>query len=340
MIFERPELLALGPLVVLVVSLGVCAHWRRAIRLSDAYGGPVPGRRLGHRKLGSFPVGRLAALLLAGLALTGAAAEPRLEPEAQPSSDPIDLVVALDISLSMTAADVGPSRALRATEILSALADALPGERIGVAVFADWPYTLVPLTDDSDVIRFFGGTLGPELVAERDQGTGLGAVVTHARATLESRRREDAEPAILLLSDGESYVDRGSILDSVAVATDGGVRLWTGGVGTARGTPLVRPGSGEPLLDEAGAPVVTRLDEALLRSMAGAGGGSYHDVSQDRGLRALLDEIAGEAREPTQEQPTDLAFLLSLLALPLLFWEGTADSPHRLPGSRARREIG
>lgn len=340
MTFQRPELLALAPVLVLIVSLGVTAQWRRAIRLVDAYGGETAARRLSPSNLRAFPVTRLVSLLGACLALTAAAAGPMDTLEEPESDRPIDLVVALDLSLSMTAEDVGSSRAQRATQILSQLADALPEERIGVAVFADWPYTLVPLTHDLDVVRFFGATLSPELVADRDQGTGLGAVVTHARATLEQRKREEAEPAILLLSDGESHGAMASVLDSVAAATADGVRLWTGGLGTTGGASLPRAGSpGETLVDESGAPVVARLDESLLRQMADVGGGSYHNLSRDGGVSSLLDEMIGASREPIPgDRWANLAFWLTLLVVPLLLLEGTADSPHRLTSSGRRED--
>lgn len=332
MTFERPELLALAPPLVLVVSLAVTAQWRRALRLIDAFGGRDAARRLAPRDLRPFPSGRLGALVavVCGLTLTAAGPRPTVEPPR--SRHPLDLMVVLDLSLSMSAEDVPGGRAHRATEILARLADALPDEQIGVAVFADWPYTLVPLTHDLDVVRYFGASLTPELVADRDQGTVLGAAVTHARATLERRRRAGADAVILVLSDGESYADPASVLDSVAVATAGGVRLWTGGVGTPHGAPLGRAGSpGEPLLDDAGAPVVAGMDEELLRLMAREGGGAYHDVSGEAGARALVEDLAGGAREPggAGRGPL-LPFWLTLLTLPLLLWEGSADAPHRM----------
>ncbi len=330
MTFERPELLTLAPLAVLVAALCVHRQWRRGLRLVEAYG-TDPARRLAPRDLERFPGTRLIALLGAIVGLAAAAAGPAIPPPEPESARPIDLVVAVDLSLSMTAADVGPSRAARAVEVLERLIDALPDERVGVAIFADWPYTLVPLTHDLDVIRFFSRTLGPDLVSDRDQGSGLGAAVAHARSTLVRRRRPEAEPAILVLSDGEVHDDPGAVLDSVAAATGDGVRLWTGGLGTPGGAALLRPGSlDDPLLDETGAPVVAAMDEALLRRMVSTGGGGYHDVSDDGGLRALLDELAGTGRAtataPTGPGP---AFWLALLAMPLLLWEGAGDSQRR-----------
>jgi Ca-activated chloride channel family protein len=332
MTFARPELLALGPLAVLIACLAVIAQRRRALRLVEAYGGAEPARRLAERDLRAFPTTRLASLIVAAVAVTIAAAGPEAPPTPPDSAQPIDLVVALDISLSMSVEDLGQSRAERATEILGQVTEAIPSEHIGIAAFADWPYTLVPLTHDLDVVRFFGATLDPELVADRDQGTELGAVVRHARAVLDSRRRPNAEGVILLLSDGEGHGDVTGILDSVAAATTDGVRLFTGGIGTDVGGPIVRPGSpGDLLVDESGAPVVSRLEAPLLRQMAEVGGGRYHDLSSERGVRSLMDELAGPGRDdPAPQSGPDPVFWLTLLALPMLLWEGVADSGRRV----------
>lgn len=328
MTFERPELLALAPLLALVLALGVAAQWRRGLRLMDAFGGRAPSMRLASRDLRRFPTSRLISLVVVSIALTVAAAGP--DGAVAPTQDervPIDLVIALDISRSMAAEDVGVSRLRRATEVVARLTETLPGERVGVTVFAGWPYTLVPLTDDPNVIRFFMESLSPDLLLERDQGTSLGAAVMRARSTLEARRRPDAEPVILLLTDGDAFDDEASILDSVSVAASEGVRLWTAGVGTAAGAPLSEPGSRNPLLNEDGAPVVVRLNEPLLRRIAEAGGGSYHDVSDERGLGALLDDLTGVARNTgSKDKELRWAFWLTLFGLPLLLWEGAADS--------------
>ena len=339
--FERLELLALAPLLILTLSLSVTAQWRRGVRLVDAYGGREAATRLASRDLWRFPTSRLVALVVAGAALTIAAAGPGGAADPTPESErPMDLVIALDISLSMAAEDIGSSRVERATEVVTRLTDALPEERVGVAVFAGWPYTLVPLTDDPNVVRFFTESLHATMVAERDQGTSLGAVVVHARRTLESRRRPAAEPVILLLTDGEAHDDGAGVLDSVAAAATDGVRLWTAGLGTEAGGPLAEPESeGTFLVDANGTPVVARMNEPLLRDIAATGGGSYHDVSDERGLRALLDDLTGVARDTDAEDGSSrLALWLTLLGLALLVWEGTADSGRRLKPSTTREE--
>ena len=333
MTFERLDLLTLAPLLILTLSVGVTAQWRRGLRLVDAYGGREPAKRLASRDLVRFPTSRLVGLVVASTALTVAAAGPEGAPDPAPGSErPIDVVVALDISLSMATQDIGSSRLERATEVVTRLTEALPEERVGVAVFAGWPYTLVPLTSDPNVVRFFTESLSAVLVAERDQGTSLGAVVTHARRTLEDRRRPSAEPVILLLTDGEAHDGAAGVLDSVAVAATDGVRLWTAGLGTEEGGPLAEPGSdGTVVVDADGTPVVARMNETLLRDIAAAGGGRYHDVSDERGLRALLDDLTGIARDTGSEDGgPGPAFWLTLVGLALLLWEGTTDSGRRL----------
>ena len=333
MTFERLDLLTLAPLLILTLSLGVTAQWRRGLRLVDAYGGRAPARRLASRDLWRFPTSRLVGLVVASAALTAAAAGPQGAADPTPGSErPLDLVVALDISLSMAAEDIGSSRVERATEVVKRLTEALPEGRVGVAVFAGWPYTLVPLTDDPNVVRFFTESLSAVRVAERDQGSSLGAVVTHARRALEDRRRPAAEPVILLLTDGEAHDGAAGVLDSVAVAATDGVCLWTAGLGTEAGGPLVEPGSeGTFLVDADGTPVVARMNETLLRDMAAGGGGSYHDVSDEGGLRALLDGLTGVTRDTGSEDGGSRpAFWLTLLGLALLLWDGTTDSGRRL----------
>ena len=333
MTFERPELLALPPLLVLLVSLAVTAQWRRTLRLVDAYGGPDAVERLAGRDLSRFPTPRLLCLVAGTVLLSTSAAGPVPAVAPPPESDrPLDLVVAVDISLSMSSEDVGTSRIRRATEVLQGLTDALPLERIGVVVFADWPYTLVPLTDDGHVVRFLTDSLKTDFVPVRDQGTSMGSVVTHARLSLDERRRPRATPLILLLTDGEVHGEEGAVLDSVAAAATDDVVIWTARVGTDAGGPLTVPGAdGIPVVDEGGSQVVAGSNEPLLRRIASAGGGAYYDVNDDRGLRRLVDDLGdlgrGSGDAPT---PVNFAFWLALLALPCVLWEGAVDSPaHR-----------
>jgi Ca-activated chloride channel family protein len=336
--FQRPELLLAGPAAALLLVLALTLQWRRLMRLGRAYGGPA-ARRLVPRDLQGFPTQRMLCLVLAGLALGAAAAGPQpLAPAPPDAAPPLDLAVAVDVSLSMSAGDVEPSRIEQARLVVEGLADGLPSARIVLVLFADWPYTLVPPTDDPAVVRYFAHSLSADLVMDRDQGTSFSTAIAHARAALDARPRAGARRAVLMLSDGGAHEDVADILAAAAAASADGVPIWTAGLGTSAGAQLTTEGG--PFVDGTGHPVVATLDEDLLREIARAGGGDYQDVSGEGGVGALLtglgelDSASGDA----DEGPLDAAFWLTLLAVPLLLWESGLDAGRgaaRRPDQRA-----
>ena len=151
---------------------------------------------------------------------------------------PIDLIVVVDVSHSMSAADVAPTRIGRARELLAQILEERVADRVALSLFADWPFALVPLTDDPAIIDFFTPWVAPELVSMRDQGTSLASTVVHAVETWEERLREGSAPIVLIVSDGEAHGASEEVLASVNAAMDSGLRVWTAGVGTPEGAPL------------------------------------------------------------------------------------------------------
>lgn len=326
--FQRPDLLGVAPVGVLLLCLAVLAQWRRGVRLVDAYGGPGPARRLIGRRLERFPATRLLAAALAVIALTVVAAGPEREVAEEVPVTPVDLVIAVDVSHSMTAADVEPNRMGRAQRLVQEIIDARVADRVALLLFADWSYDLVPLTDDGGVVTFFTPWVTPDLLAARDQGTSLGPLVTHAVATWQARARTEAIPVLLVVSDGEVHTPSGAVLDSVGVAAGAGVAVWTAGVGSGSGAPLFVPGSEAPLLDNGGNAVVARYDRALLEEMADRGGGTFHDISDDAGVRRLLsdlEDLGGRSEAPEIGAPPSMRWAL-IAALVLLLLDSVLDS--------------
>lgn len=330
MIFERPELLqALPPVVALLVA-GILWQWRRSVRLVRAFGGRAPVRRLTGRSLHRFPVARLASVLLAAVALTLVASGAREDTgEPPPPPTPVDVMVVLDVSHSMTGADVAPSRFERGREVVEEVVEARVVDRVALTLFAGWPYGLVPLTDDPTVVDYFVPAVEPELVARRDQGTALPAAIEHAVDGWQDRSREDAVPVILVVSDGEAHGAEAEVLDAVRRAVDAGLRVWTVGVGTEGGAPLTVAGSGgAPLLDGTGSRVVAGYDSGLLRDAASIGGGAFHDLATDGDVGGLVDELralGGEA-EDARTEAFDPTLILLLTALSLLAVDAILDS--------------
>ena len=341
MTLQRPELLAIAPVVVLIIALAIVAQWRRGVRLVDAYGGPAPAQRLTGRRLERFPSVRAGLVLIGAMALVLAAAgvEPESGEEVPPST-PIDLIIAVDVSHSMSGADVEPTRIERARMLVNRIVEEGVADRIALSLFADWPYSLVPLTDDGVVVDFFSPWIAPALMASRDQGTSLPSVIEHALATWEERARPNATPLVLIITDGEVHETETEVFESIAVAFGRGVRIWTAGVGSASGAPLFVAGSQAPLLDGSGRPVVALYDPDFLREMAQRGGGTFHDVSREAGLRGLLSDLrgaGGEIAEVGDDAPNPNAWLI-MLALMLLAGEAVVDSGRRLPRLRLSPE--
>jgi Ca-activated chloride channel family protein len=239
--------------------------------------------------------------------------------------------------MSMGANDIGTSRIERARTVVDRLTEALPSARIVLVVFADWPYTLVPPTDDPALVRYFAQALSVDLVTDRDQGTSFSSALTSARAALDARPRPGARRAIVVLSDGGAHEPLGDVLTAATEASSDGVGIWTAGLGTPSGAQLTAATG--PLTDAAGGPVVATLDDEILREIATAGGGTYQDVSDDRGLRALLEGL-GDVVGPSggsDNEPLDASFWLTLLAVPLLLAEAGLDAGR---GARGRSRKG
>ena len=233
--------------------------------------------------------GALLTLALALLAL--AAARPQIGSREVPvERRGIDLMIALDVSRSMDATDVMPSRLASAQEEIGALLERLAGNRVGLVLFGGNALVRSPLTSDLAVVD--------RLVAAATQergltapGSSLGAGVERATEALAAS--ESASRAIVVVSDGEDF--GGQVLDAVRRAAGEGILVYASGVGTRVGAPLLAvgaPGLTIPTLQErADVPIVTRLNEGLLRRMAESGGGSYLDLSAPDGTLAPLADV-------------------------------------------------
>ena len=338
MIFERPEFLALAPLAALLFAFTVGAHWHRVRRLVAAYEHTVL-RRLLPATTDRFPTGRLLYLVGAGVLIGLAIAGPVwFDPEPPEAPPPLDVAIAVDLSLSMTAADAFPSRIARARDAIERFTEELPSVRFSLLVFSGWPFVLVPPTDDPAIVRYFVDSLEPEVVQETDRGNSLTAALELARSTLESRPSPEGRQAILVVSDGDVYEDRDEVASAASAAAAGGFEVWVAGVGSQEGASLTLEGA--PVRDVTGRAVRTSQDVDLLRSLADAGAGRYEDISDDAGLQSLiadLRDLSGDSEEGPAE-PFDTRYLFALLAIPLLLWEGIVDAGRAGRGRKATRD--
>ena len=283
-------------------------------------------RRLG-RALGQG-TGRLAwklpLRLLTGLCLGAALLGPALGVGRQPViATGKDLWLVVDVSRSMDAADVAPSRLLRAQAELAKLVTAFPADRLGLVVFGRTAYVQCPLTFDQNALLVFVSTLRTGLLPPGP---------THLRAPLQllldrlGRAPAAARStAVVLVSDGEDF---GENLEPVLRNLGrSGARVYAVGVGTAAGGGIPQRG-GRVLRTAQGRPVQTRLQEAPLLQLAAQTGGLYVELNdQQNGLPRLLSALRN-APAPTEQVRTvavadnryryPLALALALLVVDVL----------------------
>jgi Ca-activated chloride channel family protein len=231
--------------------------------------------------------GRTVLLLGAAVLVALAAARPQWgKTERFREREGVDFVIALDISKSMEGADVQPSRLAVAQEQLVHLVEAERGSRIGLVFFAGNAFLRSPLTSDTQAMT--------QLIRRADQEIGLTRVGSDLGAALDvaavilAAGDENRGKAVILVSDGEDF--GGTFAAKAAELQAKGIAVHTAGVGTAQGARLfdrAPNGTLTPHLDTSGQPAVTRLNEATLRTVAEAGGGSYRFL--DAGTDALLD---------------------------------------------------
>jgi Ca-activated chloride channel family protein len=181
----------------------------------------------------------------------------------------VDVMIVLDVSKSMLARDIKPSRLEKAKQLLLRLMDKLENDRVGLVLFAGRAYLQMPLTTDHGAARMYIRNAGPEAVPT--QGTVIGEALRMANTSFNSKERK--YKAILLISDGEDH-DPEALNIAKNLAANG-VMINTVGVGSPDGSPIVDPVTNELKKDEQGQTVISKLNEAELQQLADASNGRY-----------------------------------------------------------------
>ncbi len=234
----------------------------------------------------------------------------------------IETVVALDISNSMLAQDVAPSRLDKSKKLISRLVETFNNDKVAMIVFAGEAFTQLPITSDYVSAKMFLETISPSLIST--QGTDIRAAIDLAMKSFTPN--EGVGRAIVLITDGENH--EGGAIEAAQEAAKKGVHVFVLGVGSPDGSPIPAEGSNEFRRDKDGNVVVTRLNEEMCREIARAGSGMYVRVDNtnnaERALNAEINKLA-KADVETQvftefnEQFQVLAWLaLILLAIEVM----------------------
>ena len=200
----------------------------------------------------------------------------------------IDVFVALDISESMLAQDISPSRLERAKNFSQNLVQGLRGERMGVIIFAGNAYLQMPLTTDYAAAQLFLKSANTKQAPT--QGTAISEAIDLAERSFEEDNKH--HKALIVITDGENH-DEETLLRAKE-ANENGLMIFTVGVGTQGGAyiPMYYAGQAGFKMDKSGNPVKTSLNPQMLADIAEAGNGEYYNlVDGEKVINALKGRI-------------------------------------------------
>ena len=204
----------------------------------------------------------------------------------------VDIIVALDTSLSMDTQDVVPGRLEKAKHEIRALIDALEGDRVGLVVFAGTSLVNCPLTIDQNAVKLFLDVVDTQVIPR--PGTNIGDAIHRGIQVFDARDRR--HKVMILVTDGESL--EGDPQAAAEEAKQAGVVIYSIGVGTAAGEPIPLRDERSNVTgykkDEDGSVVVSRLDEESLRQISSTTGGQYYRATPgEEEVEKIFQAVAG-----------------------------------------------
>ena len=195
----------------------------------------------------------------------------------------IEVLIALDISNSMLAKDVIPSRLEKSKLLIEDLVDHFTNDKVGLVVFAGDAFVQLPITNDYVSAKMFLQNINPSLITT--QGTDLARAISLSQSCFT--QREHIGRAIIVITDGEDH--EGGALEAAREAYKKGINVFILGVGTSKGAPIP-DGNGGYLKDNSGQTVLSALNEQMCQQVAKAGNGVYIHVDNTSDAQEKLNK--------------------------------------------------
>ena len=315
--FIHPEVLWLLVLIVPLAALWTFTRRRRDAKLSRF---AVPENwDILNRNVSTRARFHKGALILLALCFSVvAAARPYWgEREQELPQRGLDIIFAVDVSYSMLARDVPPTRMEHAQLLLRQVLAELPGQRVGIMPFAGDAFLQCPLTLDYRIVNTVLRQLDHRAIDY--PGTNIPAVIDQSIEAFE--RSGSGTRTIVLLTDGEDHSE--AIVEAARRAAENDIIIFALGIGTREGSPVLMP-DGIYLEDRTGAKVLTRLDEQILATLANETGGRAYTMGDgvrlDPGplvsdLRRLKQGEFGAQTRVIREERYQWPLALALLCL-------------------------
>ena len=233
----------------------------------------------------------------------------------------LEVNLVLDVSNSMLAQDVKPSRMEAARKVVYKLVNGLKSDKIGITIFAGEAFNQLPPTSDENVLDAVIASLSPESIPT--QGSNLYQALDIGMHNFN--KNYEQQKILIFISDGESHEER--FLDKAKEAGERNIVIYAIGIGTARGAaiPIVLPNGRKAYLkDPQGKVVKTTLNESSLAALMQSGRGFYTNVNDEAGINRIINSINNVKRKVVTEKissqftsyfPYFIAVALSLILL-------------------------
>src|SRR5665213_264124 len=214
-----------------------------------------------------------------------------------------DLMIALDVSKSMLAQDIQPSRLERAKQLISTLINNSPDDRVGLVIFAGRAYLQMPLTIDHEAAKMYLSAASPDDVPT--QGTVISDALRMSEASFDPN--DKTFKSVLLISDGEDHDDN-AIKAAKDLAKEG-IMVNTIGIGSPQGAPILDPTTGQYKKDDKGETVISKLNEKEMSEIAKAGNGIYQlYTNTDAVASNIKHQLANIGKETSTSDSSYISF--------------------------------
>jgi Ca-activated chloride channel family protein len=291
-------LLFLLPVVAVVFFFN--SYWKR--KKQQEFGDLELLKKLSPERSVFKPVFKLVVILLALTGLIFGLVNPKIGTKMETvKREGIDIVFAMDVSKSMLAEDVAPSRLEKSKQIVSQIINQLGNDRIGIIAYAGGAFPVLPITTDYSVAKMFLQSMNTDMVSS--QGTSLDEAIRLSSTYFDDKSK--TSKLLILISDGEDHSDGAKA--AAEEANKQGMRIITIGIGTEKGgtIPLRKNGVVESYQrDNNGEVVLTKLNRASLETIAKATKGGYVNGNDTKEvlayIRSTLDKIQKTEFESTQ----------------------------------------
>ncbi len=214
-----------------------------------------------------------------------------------------DIMIALDVSKSMLAQDIKPSRLERAKQLISTLINNSPDDRVGLVIFAGRAYLQMPLTIDHEAAKMYLSAASPDDVPT--QGTVISDALRMCDASFDPN--DKTFKSVLLISDGEDHDDN-AIKAAKELAKEG-IMVNTIGIGSPQGAPILDPTTGQYKKDDKGETVISKLNEKEMSEIAKAGNGIYElYTNTDAVASNIKHQLANIGKETSTSDSSYISF--------------------------------